>query len=91
MHVRDFYIRMSNPKVLKKYIGYNKYVNIFSLAVSDIKLWLEEDDDVNTDQSLHPIQNHSIKGSKLIQNNFYPLLYISHSKAENCFIFVFSS
>ena len=53
MHVRDFFIRMSNCKGLKKYIGYNEYDNIFSLAVSDIKLWLAEDGDLNTDQSLH--------------------------------------
>ena len=48
MHVLDFFMRMLNYRGLKKYIYYNKYVNIFSLAVSDIKLWLEEDGDVNT-------------------------------------------
>ena len=35
------------------YIADYEYVNISSFAVSDLKLWLEEDGDLNTNHPLH--------------------------------------
>ena len=38
-----------------------EYVNIFSFAMLDIKLWLEENDDLNTDHLyIHTNLEHSI-------------------------------
>ena len=38
------------------YIADYEYINITSFAVSDIKLWLEEDSDLNTDHPLYPFK-----------------------------------
>ena len=49
------------------YIADYKYVNISGFAALDMKLWLKEDSDSDTDHLLF-IQIHSLEGSKLIQN-----------------------
>ena len=50
------------------YISDYEYINISTFALSDIKLWLEEDGDLNT----HPLYLFRfiriVEGSKLIHN-----------------------
>ena len=48
------------------YISDCEYLNITSFAVSDIKLWGEEDSDLVTDHPFVFINIHSMEGSKLI-------------------------
>ena len=45
-----------------------EYVNISSFAVLGIKLWLEEDGDLNRNDLLYSFKFHSVESSKLIQN-----------------------
>ena len=53
------------------YISDYEYVNTSTFALSDIKLWLEEDGDLNTHASPFIfIQIYSVESSKLIYNVF---------------------
>ena len=50
------------------YVADYEYVNISSLTVLDIKLWLEKNGGLHTDQPLNSFKFIQSWGSKLIQN-----------------------
>ena len=51
---------LKNLKCEILYVCDCEYINIASFAVSDIKLWLEEDSDLDTDHPFVFIQIHSM-------------------------------
>ena len=54
------------------YIGDYEYVNIFSFAVLDVKLWLEEDGDLNRNDHLY-IHSNSFRRKPKIYTKSYHL------------------